>query len=106
MKIVTKKDSIISTSALKLCELKIFGNNVSGKHVNRKFSAKFENQDSGCMLGVVLCMKKLHFVSQNWRKENTFSRTPDRDFCCLYSCEINSISHTRISSIDKDKIER
>ena len=33
VKIVTKKDSIISPSALKLCEVNIFGNNVSGKHL-------------------------------------------------------------------------
>ena len=24
----------------------------------------------GCILGVVLFVKKLHFVSRNWRKEN------------------------------------
>ena len=33
VKIVTKKDSIISPSALKLCEVNIFGNNVSGKNL-------------------------------------------------------------------------
>ena len=37
---------------------------------NWKISAQFENQTSG-VCKVYLCMKKLHFISLNWRKENS-----------------------------------
>ena len=37
---------------------------------NRKTSAQFENQASDVCKGVVLCVKTLHFVGRNWRKEN------------------------------------
>ena len=33
--------------------------------------ASIQESSLGCMVGVVLCMKKLHFISQNWRRKNS-----------------------------------
>ena len=42
-----------------------------GGNAYRKTSAQFENQASDECKGIVLCMKKLHFISWNCCKEES-----------------------------------
>ena len=41
----------------------------SNNSINRKNNSRIRSS-LGCMLGVLLCMKRLHFVRRNWRKKN------------------------------------
>ena len=57
-----------------------------------KFAGGYKNINRGSY-------RNAYVLLNSWK---LYSRTPDRDFCCFYSCEI-FLSHTPVPAIRKDK---